>query len=505
MYAEVFFVYTKFGEIMDIKYYENKKLSENLSDNISLIKEIFKNDDILRIRELTTPNGLKCALFFFDGMVNSEVQNESVVRPLLTFNKEYTNSAADFAVEHILFTAETAVCENLTEMLRNLLYGDTLILFENEFKGVTVNTKGWRTRGISEPGDERVLQGPREGFDESVMLNMAMLRRKLSTPDLKAEFIQSGRRTDTRMFICYLESVVNRTVLKELKNRINEIDIDSILDANYINELINKNRFSIFKTAGTTERPDIVAARLLEGRVALFIDGTPVILTFPYLFGENFQSDDDYYQNYTVAFIGRIMRYISFFLAISIPSVFLALISHHKQLIPTSLYLTISASRNSLPFPSILECLLLILIFELLRETGLRVPQSMGSALSIVGGLVIGQASVEAKIVSAPMLIVVAAGGIAGLMVQKLKGAVFYSRIILVILCYFFGLTGYFVGITALFTIIFSLNSFGIDYTVSINEFSFSSLKDTVFRAPWFKMNTRPVISPNRIRQRRKK
>ncbi len=491
---------------MDIKFYEGKMLSKNLKENITYIKEIFKNDDILRTRELTTPTGVKCALFFFDGMVNNEVLNESVVRPLLTFSDEYIGSKADFAVEHILFTAETGVFENLTDMLRSLLYGDTLILFDGDSKAVTVNTKGWRTRGISEPGDERVLQGPREGFDEAVMLNLAMLRRKLSTPDLKAEFVQSGRRTDTRMFICYLESVVNRTALNELKKRIKKIDIDSILDANYINELINENRFSIFKTAGTTERPDIVAARLLEGRVALFIDGTPVILTVPYLFSENFQSDDDYYQNYTVAFIGRIMRYISFILAISIPSVFLALISHHKQLIPTSLYLTISASRNSLPFPSVLECLLLILIFELLRETGLRVPQSMGSALSIVGGLVIGQASVEAKIVSAPMLIAVAAGGIAGLMVQKLKGAVFYSRIILVLLCYFFGLTGYFVGITALFAIIFSLNSFGTDYTASLNEFSFQSLKDTVFRAPWFKMKTRPrSLSTNTIRQRGKK
>lgn len=491
---------------MDIKYYEGKKLCNRLKININYIKEIFKNDDILRIRELCTPSGVKCALFFFDGMVNSEILNESVVKPLLTFNKEYECSKAEFTVEHILFTAETNIFENLTDMLRSLLYGDTLILFEGEPKAVVVNTKGWRTRGISEPGDERVLQGPREGFDESVMLNMAMLRRKLSTPDLKAEFIQCGHRTDTRMFICYLESVVNRTALKELKKRIKEINIDSILDTNYINELVNTNRFSIFKTAGTTERPDIVAARLLEGRVALFVDGTPVILTIPYLFSENFQSDDDYYQNYTVAFIGRIMRYISFILSISIPSVFLALICHHKQLIPTSLYLTISASRNGLPFPSVLECLLLILIFELLRETGLRVPQSMGSALSIVGGLVIGQASVEAKIVSAPMLIAVAAGGIAGLMVQKLKGAVFYGRIALVILCYFFGLTGYFIGMTTLFAIIFSLNSFGTDYTSSLNEFSFSSFKDTLFRAPWFKMLTRPKsLSLNKIRQRSKK
>ena len=187
---------------MDIKHYEGKHLSKNINENIAYIKEIFKNDDILRIRELTTPVGLKCALFFFDGMVNSEVQNESVIRPLLTFDNDYGEEKSEYSVKHVLFTAETSICENLSDMLRNVLYGDTLIIFEGDQRAVTVNTKGWRTRGISEPGDERVLKGPREGFDEAVMLNLAMLRRKLSTPDLKAEFIQSGRRTDTRMFIC---------------------------------------------------------------------------------------------------------------------------------------------------------------------------------------------------------------------------------------------------------------------------------------------------------------
>lgn len=490
---------------MDLAYYKDRLLFTDIEKNIIYIKKIFENDDILRVRVLTMINGQKCVLFFLDGMINNTVLNESVVRPLLTFREKVPQSnIANFATMHIFFAAEASVGEKVDEILRSLLYGDTLVIFDGDSKAVTLNTKGWRTRGISEPGDERVLEGPREGFDEAVMLNMAMIRRKLPTPDLKAEYIRVGRRTDTRMFICYLESVVNKTALKELKRRIKQIDIDGILDSNYINELINPNSFSLFKTAGTTERPDIVAAKLLEGRVALFIDGTPVVLTVPYLFSENFQSDDDYYQNYIVAFLGRIMRYICFILSITLPGLYLALITHHKQLLPTSFFITIASSRQGVPFPSVIEALLLILVFEMLRETGLRVPQSMGHALSIVGGLVIGQSAVEAKIVSAPMLIVVATCGIAGLMVQKLKAAVFYSRFIIVILGNFFGLFGCFVGLIALFSVIFSLSSFGTDYTGALDNITFQSLKDTIFRAPFSKMLMRPNnLSTNKIRQKR--
>ncbi len=492
---------------MNLADYSDSFLHSSIDENIAYIKTIFLNDDILRVRELYMLSGRKCALFFLDGMVNNVSLNESVVRPLLTYEGGVPlEGISDFSCLHILFAAEATVQTSVEEMLRSLLYGDTLIIFDSDTKAVTLNTKGWRTRGISEPGDERVLEGPREGFDEAVMLNMAMIRRKLPTPDLKAEYVRVGRRTDTRMFICYLDSLVNRTALRELKNRLKQIDIDGVLDSNYINELVNSNRFSLFKTAGTTERPDIVAARLLEGRVALFVDGTPVVLTIPYLFSENFQSDDDYYQNYIVAFIGRILRYICFFLSISLPGIYLALITHHKQLVPTSFFITVASSRQGVPFPSVIECLVLVLVFEMLRETGLRVPQSMGHALSIVGGLVIGQAAVEAKIVSAPMLIIVAASGISGLMVQKLKGAVFYSRITLVLLGNFFGLFGCFAGLTAYISVVFSLSSFGTDYTCALNNISFQSIKDTFFRAPIYKMFKRPEgLSRNEVRQKRSK
>lgn len=484
---------------------EGKKISAGLAENLTLFGDIFKKDKILRIREFTggKENPIPCAVLFIDGMVNSQILNESIVRPvLLCDGKTGDLSPADYIIKRVLFAAEAAKKSCVSDILRGLLYGDSVLLLDNCTEALVINTKGWRTRGISEPNDERVLQGPREGFDESVMLNLAMIRRRLPTPDLCVETATVGRRTDTFVFICYLDSLVNKRVLKELKKRLEKIDIDGILDSNYISELITSAPFSPLKTIGSTERPDIVAARLLEGRVAVMVDGTPVVLTLPYLFSENFQSDDDYYLNFIVAGMGRILRYICFFLSISVPALYLALITTHRSLLPTALAISISSARNGVPFPSIIECISLIGIFEILRETGIRMPQSVGHALSIVGGLVVGQAAVEAKIVSAPMLIIVALSGIAGLMLPRLKGIVSYGRIILVLLAHIWGLFGYLTGIAALLILIFSLNSFGVDYTSSLSSISPQSIKDTLVRAPWRNMKTRPQgISNNRTRK----
>ncbi|MGN0494123.1 MAG: spore germination protein, partial [Acutalibacteraceae bacterium] len=469
---------------------------------------IFKKDAVLRLRRIAVRNACSydCALFYMDGMINSELLNESVIRPLLTRNAERKeDSLVGFVSKQVLFAGETAVTDSLEDMLRSLLYGDTLLLIDGCREAITINTKGWRTRGISEPEDERVLQGPREGFDEAALLNLAMIRRKLLTPDLCTEAIRVGRRSDTLVFICYLDSLVNKRTLEELKKRVKKLDMDGILDSNYIAEQIRDHPRSLFKTCGSTERPDIVAARLLEGRIALVVDGTPVVMTVPYLFSENFQSDEDYYLNYTVSSVGRMLRFVCFFLSVSIPAVFIAATSYHKELLPTSLALTVAQLRGGVPFSAFWECILLILVFEILKETGVRMPQSLGHALSIVGGLVVGQAAVEARIVSAPMLIIVALSGISGLMVPRLKGAVFYLRVIYVVLSALLGLYGYILGVSLTLIHILDLSSFGTSSTVSLDRASLQSLKDTLWRAPWEKMRTRPFFNRNIIRAGEKK
>lgn len=486
-----------------ISDYENVFLSGDIDIDLALFGDIFAHDDIVRTRTLNITKYTRCAVIYIDGMVNVQHLNDSIIRPLLTVevpHRRYPD--VDEIISNVLFASEIAKADRVSDMLSAILYGDTLLLVDGQATALTINTKGWRTRGISEPDDERILQGPREGFDEAAMLNLAMIRRKLLTPDLCIEFQRIGRRTQTAIFICYLGSLADKKTVAELKRRISRMDIDGILDSNYIAEHIRDHKNSLFKTTGTTERPDIVAARLLEGRIAIVVDGTPVVLTLPYLFSENFQSDEDYYLNFLVASVGRLLRYICFFIAVSIPAIFVALTTFHLKLLPTNFALSVVELRSGVPLSSVTECIILILVFEILKETGVRMPQSLGHALSIVGGLVVGQAAVEAKIISAPMLIAVALSGISGLMIPRLKGVVFYLRLLLVIAAALFGLYGYII-VSAIFIIrIFSLSSFGVDYTVSLENPRFQQLKDTLWRSPWPLMKKRPAFNRNIFRSR---
>ena len=482
--------------------YKDTHLSGNLDNDITLFKSIFSHDAVLRTREVLIGGAARCYLIYMDGMVNSAQQGETVVEALVESALPQNISIdCDYISKNILFANEVNKTESLPDMLRAILYGDTVLICEGNKSALTINTKGWRARGIKEPDSERVLQGPREGFDEAAMFNLAMIRRKLLTPDLCIEMMRIGRRSDTPVFICYLGSLADQNTVKELKRRLLKIDIDGILDSNYIAENIRDCRHSLLKTTGSTERPDIVAARLLEGRIALVVDGTPVVLTLPYLFSENFQSDEDYYINFTLASLARILRWLCFFITVSVPGVFVALVTHHFDLLPTHFALTVSRLRAGVPIASVIECIALIFAFEILKEAGLRMPQNLGHALSVVGGLVVGQAAVEAGIISAPMLIAVAFSAIAGLMVPRLTSALFYWRLIIVICCAVLGLYGYLAAVSVFVIKVFSIKSFGVDYTLSFARPDFQSLKDSFIRAPWHMMKTRPRFNKNKVRK----
>ena len=481
---------------------KNITLTDSLDDNAELIKGIFIKDSILRTRRITAANGISFCLFYFDGMVNNEIINESVVRPLIMLSEQTWNDRAAFVSERVLFSGDVKICTTPDEMISALLYGDALLLIDGTSKALTINTKGWRVRSISEPENERVLEGPREGFGEAAMFNVAMIRRKLLTPDLAVEVTRIGRRTDTYVFICYLSSLCEEKTLRLLKDRLSKIDIDGLLDSNYINEHIRDSKTSLFKTTGRTERPDTVAANLLEGRIAIVVDGTPTVLTVPYLFSENFQSDEDYYVDYKMATVGRLLRIICFVISISATGVYLALVTFHSGLLPPDFALSVAEARAGVPFSPTTECIALILIFEILKEAGLRMSQNVGHALSIVGGLVVGQSAVEARLVSAPLLIAVAMSGIAGLMLPRLREAVFFYRIVITVAASFLGLYGVLTVLVVMLSHITSLRSFGIDYTQSLRRISPESSKDTLTRRPWPFMKTRPDIqTKNRKRQ----
>ncbi len=489
------------------KDYENISLSGSLIEDIALFKEIFKKDAVLRVKDIKVrgKESFNCALIYMDGMVDTAQLNESVIRPLLVGTAPNTcDSIHEYIRTQVLFARDVKTAKNLSVMLSGILYGEALLLIEGSRTALSVDLKGWKTRGIQEPSDERILQGPREGFEEAAMFNLAMIRRRLQTPELCIEMLKVGRRTATMVFVCYLDSLADNNIVEQIKKKIGEIDIDGILDSNYISELIKDKKYSLFKTVGTTERPDVVASKLLEGKIAIVVDGTPMVLTLPFLFSENFQSDEDYYINFWVSSVGRILRYFCFFLSISIPAIFIALSTFHGELLPTSLAISVEKLRGGVPFSPFTECIIMLFVFEILRETGIRMPQSLGHALSIVGGLVVGQAAVDARIISTPMLIVIALSAISGLMIPRLKGAVFYLRLLFIIVSALFGFYGLSLALAITVMHIIALNSFGVDYTVSLKRADSQSLKDTVLRAPWFNMINRPDFNKKTIRQKRK-
>ncbi len=487
--------------IYSLNDYKNAVLSGELNADTAYIKNVFSGDSVLRTRKLKfgKSDDLICILFF-DGLAGSMAINDSIVRPIVTYKSEKRiRLDADYLYNRVLFSGELKKTTCVADMIKGILQGDTLILVNGDKTALVANTKGFHTRGIAEPKDEKVSIGPREGFEETAMYSLAMLRRKLQTPDFCAEYITVGRRTDTAVYICYLRSLSDKRLLNELKEKISRMDIDGILDSNYIAEQLRKRGGN---RCGKTERPDVVAARLLEGRIAVIVDGTPVVLTMPYLFSENFQSSEDYYINAFFAGGMRLIRFLGFIISVCAPGGYIVLLNFHPELLPTDFIVSVLKARQGVPFGNIAECLFLCFSFELLREAGARNTETGGQALSIVGGLVVGQAVVEARLISAPALVIVSLSSICAILVPRLKTTVFYLRLILIVASAACGAVGFFAVMFVYLSMIVSEKSFYVSSAISLDRFNFSSLKDSLIRADFKLMKTRPPITKNKVRRK---
>ena len=393
--------------------YDGLSLQEGLEDSLCVFNNLFSDDTTFQFRFVSNQKNpvIRCAILFLDGMSDTRTINVSIIEPIMSADLGYANGLSQAILETVIAGNSISVVAEIKELVEGILSGDTVVLIDGETSAILVNSKGFAVRSISEPDDEKSLRGPREGFTESLMMNAAMIRRKLQTSDLKFKSRSFGNRSNTRAFLCYLDSVADKGILEELERRLDTMCMDGVLDTNYIQENIKDSRWSVFKTCGSSEKPDVVASKLLEGRIALILDGTPIVMTVPYLFIENLQVADDYYNIFYYGTIGRILRILGFLITISAPAVYVALIAFHPEMIPTSLMLSIAAAISKVPFPTVVECVGMLFIFEVLRETGIRTPNKIGQALSIVGALIVGQAAVEARIVSAPVVIVVALAG----------------------------------------------------------------------------------------------
>jgi len=439
-------------------------------------------------------------------MIDNLIINENIIRPIQTSKivcKDKTETTIDVLMTQILQPNFVSKTTDIEEIMQGIIYGDTVLFAEGCTEALVMNTKGFSLRSISEPESEKILRGPREGFNEGIIMNLSMIRRKIRSTDLKMKFMDFGTRTKTKVCILYVEGIAKQSLIDELYKRLEKINIDGVLDANYIIEMIKDSHYSPFKTMGETERPDVVAAKLLEGRIAIVVDGTPCVITLPYLFIESFQNAEDYYVNFYYATFTTFLRFLAFFITISVPALYIALVNYQPEMLPTPLLLSITAARNGVPFPTFLEAVGMILVFQILAEAGIRMPAGIGQTLSIVGALVIGQAAVQAKIISAPMIIVVAITGIAGLILPKLTAALLMLRFILLFAASFLGLYGFACIFMSLLIYLLNLKSFNVPYMTDIVTLNFQEIKDTAVRAPWSAMKTRPKdIAQDKVRMK---
>lgn len=494
----------------DNKANEKKECEMNtsLDNNISMFKNIFKDDEtvIYRYFESRNNDSLKGCIVFVEGMINEKVVNDNIILPVVSNTTTLEASGKLEALrKKVLISSNIIKSSDVDELIEAIINGDTVLFIDGDQEALILSSKGWETRPINEPEVEKVLRGPREGFTESIIINLTMIRRKIKTPDLKFKCKTLGVRTKTRACICYVEGIVNEKILEELEKRLAKINIDGVLDTGYIQELIRDAPLSPFRTIGSTERPDVVAGKILEGRIALLLDGSPTALTLPFLFIEYFHAPDDYYINFYFTSISRLLRILSFLLTTSVPGIYLALITFHQEIIPTNLLLSISAARQAVPFPSLIEALGLLLIFEILREAGTRMPTYIGQALSIVGVLVLGTAAVDARFVSAPMVIIIALSGITGLMTPKIKGVAVIMRIGFLLVASFIGLYGIVFAASAIMVHLFNIRSFGVGYMDEFNTLNFQEIKDMLIRFPWWLIKDRPRLASSSNKQRQSK
>ncbi|BCV22496.1 spore germination protein [Moorella sp. Hama-1] len=479
---------------------EEYQLTAELKLNLEQLQTIFAKCSDLVYRDFYLGQAIKVALFYIDGMADKKLIEDTLVRTLQLAPAELARDLVEktrdlvTVMESIMPLTDVAVCDNLAAVVKHVLNGDTVLLLDGYKQALALSTRSWEHRSIEEPITESAVRGPRESFIESLRANTSLIRRRLKTPSLKMEAICLGRYTMTNVVIAYIEDLADPAVVREVRQRLERIQIDGVLESAYIEELIEDNPTSPFPQIDHTERPDKVAAALLEGRVGILVDNTPFALIVPTIFVQFLQSSEDYYERYYLASFLRLARFVALNIALLLPAFYVAVSTFHQEMLPTNLLVKLASQREGIPFPAVVEALIIELTFELLREAGVRLPRPVGQAVSIVGALVIGEAAVSASLVSPAMVIVVAMTGISSFATPSYAMAITLRllRFIMLILAGTIGFYGIMLGLLVILVHLNTLRSFGVPYLAPVAPANFGDFKDVFVRVPRWAMDSRP-------------
>jgi spore germination protein len=478
-------------------------ISLKTEDNFNYIKNLLKDNSDIVFRNFYTGK-FKSALIYVDGMADKILLDNFVLETLMIIGTSVTK--VEEIKDRILTVSDVREVDKLSDGINAMLSGDTVMFVEGLSTCYIIATRLWPARGVGEPLGETAIRGAREGFTETVRFNTALVRRRIRDTRFKLVQKVMGVRSKTDVAIMYIDDIVNKDCLKELLDRMEMIKIDAVLDSGYIEQLIEDNKWSIFPQIQSTERPDVVAAALYEGRIAILVDNSPFAIIVPATMPSLFQSPDDYYLRWIYSSTIRIMRLFSVIISLVFPALYVAVTSFNTGIIPTKLAYFIAASREGVPFPAFMEAIIMEISLDIMLEAVARLPQPISYTIGIVGGLIIGQAAVTAGIVSPVMIIIVSVTAISSFTTPNYEITLAFRilRFALIIAAAIVGLYGIVIGLILILIHLIRLKSFGIPYLAPAVNPDIDDFKDMYIKLPIGLLKKRPqyMNTGDKVRQK---
>lgn len=468
-----------------------RSVTNSLDRNTELIKNISGGSSDILINPFITGD-IRCALVCCEGMLSTAVLTELVLDPITQIPpQESADALAGYISTRLLLSTDRPVVSDISEVFSLLYSGFAVLFIDGHETALAFGVQGYATRSISEPSGEANIMGAHEGFVEAVRTNMSLIRRRIKSPELVTELIKKGDKSHTDLCLCYMRDRVPKELMQRIRRSLDGIKLETILTTGYIRPFVESEQFELFSSTGTTERPDVLCSKLIEGRAAILVDGVPFAVVIPRLFCENFQTLDDYaFKPYYATFI-RWIRYTAFIIAILLPSVYAAIVMYHPELLNSTLLMLLVKSEENAPFSIVTETLGVLILYEMIREAGLRLPKAVGGAVSIVSGLIIGDAAVSSGLISTPLLTVTALSIICGLTVPDLSPTVTILRAAFVIVGGISGLFGISILACAVLVNICSTEDYGFPYTAPLSPFHSKGMDDTAIRTGMKNMQER--------------
>lgn len=460
------------------------KINSNLQTNITNIKSIMSESSDLMVNEIVI-SGVNCALFACEAMVSTQMSTMLLFHPLMNIKLEDDNTPQglyNHIDKYCLLSYNKIKVNNYGQMIWLMMSGFTCLLIDGCSECICFGIQGYDKRSVSEPTTEINVRGSQEGFIEVIRSNFSLIRRRLKTPTLKIELMKVGKLSPTEIALVYMTDKAPQKLIDNIKKNIKKIKLDIILCGGYIQPFLEGKTLSIFSGISMTQRPDVLCGKVNEGRVGILIDGTPFALIMPTLFSENFQTLDDYSNRPFYATYIRWIKYFSFFLATALPGGYVAIATFHPEMFTPTLLIDLSSALEITPFSLFSETLIIVILFEIIREAGIRLPKVVGAAVSIVGGLVIGDAAVSSGLISTPLLIIVGITATSSFTIPELSQQVAIIRIALIIAGGFLGLYGIAIVFSIIILNICSMETFGVPYTAPVSPFSKKSMRDVLIR-----------------------